>query len=293
MRTPVVAIVVVGLGSGCNYGPYTFTCTDDASCGVSGKCEPGGSLCSFPDPRCPGGRSYGSLSGDISGQCVMPDAPPDASLACYGTAPISICFAAPPAGVQTYSGTIDTTSSAMCATNVVSGGSNFCVLAAGTIMIDAKLRATGAKPLVLLATDSISTTAVIDVSSRRGDNPETGAGADPAECATMAGTPPTMGGGGAGGSFVGPGGPGAVSANGGSTGGAPGARRPATSIALRGGCRGQDGEGQNKGAGGHGGGAVLLIAASISLEEDILAGGEGGGGGAMNTSGGGGGVQAA
>lgn len=268
------------MASGCKYGPDSFACVDDASCGAGGKCEPAFNLCSFPDEaKCgPGGRSFGDLGGANSGQCV----------GCYGTAPISICFATPPTGARTYSGTIDTTNSPMCATNVVSGGSGFCVLAAGTIMVDARLRATGAKPLVLLATDSITTGATIDVGSHRGATPETGAGADPAACTTMAGTAPTNGGGGSGGSFAGQGGAGAVSAKAGSTGGMPGAA--ATSITLRGGCPGQDGEGTSKGTGGHGGGAVLLIATrSITLGGDILAGGEGGDAGSMNTSGGGGG----
>lgn len=302
MGTRAASIVAVVLVTGCG-GNAEYRCDSPGhSCGT-GTCELTTGFCSVPDSSCSSGRRYdGTLAGDLSGQCVgggsqpsdagvdvgIDTPPPDAPLSCYGTAPISICFAAAPTGAQMYSGTIDTGSSSMCATNVVSGGSGFCVLAAGTITIDSKLRGTGTKPLVLLATDSITIGGGIDVGSHRNATPETGAGADPAECTTMAGTPPTMGGGGAGGSFVGRGGAGAVSGKAASTGGVSGLS--ATNITLRGGCPGQSGDGSNPGTGGHGGGAVLLIAVnSITIGNDITAGGEGGAGGSINSSGGGGG----
>lgn len=47
-----------------------FTCTDDGSCGASGRCEMNGS-CSFPDATCPSGRRYGEHAPlDIAGHCV-------------------------------------------------------------------------------------------------------------------------------------------------------------------------------------------------------------------------------
>jgi len=302
MGTRAASIAAVVLVTSCG-GNAEYRCdTPGHSCGASGTCEPTTGFCSVPDSSCPSGSRYdGSLAGDLSGQCVggnppadagidaavINDAPPDARLFCYGTAPISICFAAAPTGTQSFSGTIDTGISTMCATNVVSGGTGLCVLAAGAITIDGRLRGTGTKPLVLLATNSITISAAIDVGSHRNATPETGAGADPADCANTAGTPPAIGGGGAGGSFLGRGGAGAVSVKTNSTGGVSGTA--ANNVVLRGGCRGQDGEGTNKGTGGSGGGALLLIAGTITIGADITAGGEGGTGGSQNTSGGGGG----
>src|SRR6185295_4884759 len=71
VRTPVAAIVVVGMVNGCLYGPYQFICTDDASCGPGGKCESGYDRCSFVNPSCPNGRAFGDLSGALTGQCVV------------------------------------------------------------------------------------------------------------------------------------------------------------------------------------------------------------------------------
>ena len=53
---------------------------------------------------------------------------------------------------------IDTTTSPLCATTV-SGGDGYCVIAATTITINAgiSVQAGGGKPLVLLASDSITT----------------------------------------------------------------------------------------------------------------------------------------
>ncbi|HEX3764759.1 MAG TPA: hypothetical protein VHW23_38955 [Kofleriaceae bacterium] len=303
MGTRAASIVAVVLVTGCG-GNAEYRCDSPGrSCGA-GTCELTTGFCSVPDSNCPSGRRYdGTLAGDLSGQCVgggtppsdggvdvgIDTPPPDAPLFCYGTAPISICFAAAPTGPQTYSGTIDTGSSPMCATNVVSGGTGLCVLAGSTITFGGRLRATGTKPLVLLATDSINVNATIDVGSHRGMTPDSGAGSDPAVCSTMAGTAPTVGGGGAGGSFVAPGGAGGVSALNNSTGGTPGTVVSLTNLALRGGCPGQDGDGLGKGTGGHAGGAVLMIASTIMIQGDILAGGEGGDAASMNSSGGGGG----
>jgi hypothetical protein len=296
MGTWLAAIVAVLTVTGCKYGADSFSCTGNASCGTGGTCQPN-NLCSFPDNTCPSGQRYGDIAGTSSGDCVgelpidasidMP-LPPDTRL-CFGNA-FPICLMALPTTQLTLSSTtpIDTDTASCAATT--SGATGYCVLTGTTIAVEGvgNLRATGNKPLVLLAIDSITAIAGIDVGSHRGVNPETGAGADPAACTAMAGTNPNNGGGGAGGSFAGLGGAGAASANGGSTGGMPG---PVASITtLRGGCPGHDGEGSSRGSGGHGGGAVLLIAGnSITIGGEINAGGEGGRAGQQNTSGGGGG----
>jgi hypothetical protein len=104
------------------------------------------------------------------------------------------------------------TDSALC-TSTISGGEKYCVVAATNITITATLRATGTKPLVLIATDTILTTGLIDVEGG-------GAGSNPSVCTT--GTPATGRGGRAGGSFIGLGGAGGFGSDGGA-GGMPGA----------------------------------------------------------------------
>ncbi|MEM6292166.1 MAG: hypothetical protein AAGA54_12900 [Myxococcota bacterium] len=50
-------------------------CTGDEACvasdGSSGTCQPNGQ-CSYPDPACPTGQTYGPEAGDLAGQCVPP-----------------------------------------------------------------------------------------------------------------------------------------------------------------------------------------------------------------------------
>lgn len=292
-----VAMVVV---TGCKYGAQAFVCANKEECGPGGTCQPD-SFCSFDDSTCPSGQRYGDISGDKSGQCVgaQPgkdagvDVPPD-MLACYGTGLLRICFASPPGGSRTISMAtpIDTMTSDLCVATA-GGGSNYCVIAASMLTIDLKLRATGAKPLVLLASDTITANATIDVGSHRGVTPETGAGADPTACAagTLPGTAGSTGGGGAGGSFLSLGGHGGTGGggSGNSAGGTPGAA-VSTVAELRGGCAGQDGDGPEKGLKGHGGGAVFLIAGNkIDVKAGINAAGEGGTGGGGSISGAGGG----
>jgi len=312
----LAALAALVVTTGCNFGNAAQTCTSDLQCQsatkADGRCEPGAGLCSFADTTCDSGRRFGGLAGGQSDQCTsggsgsgvdaavdapadataidaVPDAPPDA-LFCYGTGIVRICLAAAPTTpFETLGGTttIDTTSSPLCA-SVVSGGDNYCVIAATTITIAGTLVATGTKPLVLLATQTITATSRIDVASHRGGTESIGAGADPADCA--AGTAPVNLAGGAGGSFVGTGGTGGTGAAiGTTTGGVAGT--PITALtALRGGCPGQAGVGSAGGAAGHGGGAVFLIAGtSILVQALINAAGEGGEGGRAATSGGGGG----
>ena len=216
---------------------------------------------------------------------------PDASvpgevLACFGTQLLKVCVTPSSLTGVTISAplTIDTDSMEMC-----TAIGKYCVIAGTTLTINATLRATGTKPLVLLASDSILVNQLIDVGSHRSPTESIGAGADPVTCLT--GTLPGTSAGGAGGSFAGTGGSGGAGGNGGAGGIPASATTPIP--ALRGGCRGQDGDGQGKGVGGHGGGAVYLIAGNrISITgPGINAAGEGGTGGAVvnAVSGGGGG----
>jgi hypothetical protein len=296
---------VVALLTGCNYGNAAFNCSDK-SCGGAGRCEPGVNLCSFPDNSCSGGYKFGDLAGDKSGQCVdgqTPDidagiidasnTPPPDALVCYGTGIVKVCFAAAPTLPLALPATIDTSDNVMCAKNVVSGGDNYCVIVATTITIATPVRASGLKPLVLIASDSITsmTDALLDVSSRRVRPvgvPEIGAGGDPTAAGLCsAGKPPVGKGGGAGGSFTGLGGAGG---DGDANNGVPGTVVPPPITALRGGCAGQDGSGTPNSK-GHGGGAVFLIAnTKIEIGGGINAGGEGGGAGKAGKGAGGGGA---
>ncbi len=305
MRTWVVAIVAAVMVTGCGQRQDSFACTDDAACGPNGTCEPGFNLCSFTNPSCPSGRAFGELGGIYSNQCVGSQPPPDAhpsdgstadARLCFGDAPFTVCLAAAPSAPMTLTSSINTDTSSLCVATT-SGGMGFCVVAGTTITVTSEgptFRATGSKPLVLVASDSITVKSPLDASSHHTSNPtsnpEIGAGADSSDCPVLT-TKPANGGGGAGGSFNGPGGGGSPAARTGSLGGAPGAGI-APITALRGGCPGQDGEGGTSdfGKGGHSGGAVLLIAGNtINVMAEINASGEGGQGGVQNTAGGGGG----
>jgi hypothetical protein len=229
---------------------------------------------------CVGLAACGSVQAKASDAGAVDGVLNDAAT-CFGTGVVRFCLESAPSQPLSVTAPtmIDTGDPAMCAH--VTSGSSDCVIAATSISIGATLRATGAKPLVLLATGSISILpgGMIDVGSHRGASPETGAGADFAQC--DAGTHPgfaSFGGGGAGGSLVGSGGRGGASFSN-SVGGMPGATTFVNE--LRGGCAGQDGAGPKApGAAGHGGGAVFLIAGdTISVQGVINAAGEGGGGG--------------
>jgi hypothetical protein len=196
---------------------------------------------------------------------------------CFGSF-LNICLETVPTAPLTIStASAIETDSPLCA-RTISGGADYCVIAATNITIAAPLRGTGTRPLVLFARDTIVTTALIDVASHRsGSSRGVGAGGNPSVCAVAA--PPQRGGGHAGGSFVGVGGSGGVGSNG-AVPGSPAAAVPSVTT-LRGGC-----SGQNAGAGdqgGDGGGAVFLIAGK---RIDVQGGVNASGGGALGSAGG-------
>ena len=293
----LAASILATFSVGCSpYGGGTFTCAENTQCGAGGTCSDG--FCSFPDPDCDSGLRYGDLSGPLSGQCVgadmpmpdagdMPDSPP--GVVCYGTGLVVACFPQAPTGNQTFSANtfIDTADSMLCEPTSPDIGA--CVIAAQTITVNAGIfvAGRGAKPLVLVATDSITINGLVSVASLRQFN-AIGAAANLPGC--NPGTAPTGSSGGAGGSFGGSGGAGHAVG----TAGMPGATlSPAT---LRGGCPGQQGADEvvpiGPGEAGNGGGAVYFIAnVSITVASTgaVNASGEGGGGGALSATGGGGG----
>jgi hypothetical protein len=88
MRAVVWLLLACAACVGCLPTLRAFTCSDNASCGGAGICQPN-RLCSFPDATCPSGQRYGALDGTSSGQCVG-EAPIDAAQ-CFGTF-VRVCF---------------------------------------------------------------------------------------------------------------------------------------------------------------------------------------------------------
>jgi hypothetical protein len=197
---------------------------------------------------------------------------------CYGSSLVRVCFASPPSGtVVPNSADLDTDGSSDCA--VTTNATSWCVLAGGDVNIMHNIVVHGSRPLVVVATGSITVATTLDVASQRGSTTGPGAGADAPGCNASGSIP--LGGGGPGGSFGGTGGPG--------SGGQFVAGGPLPVTALRGGCPGEDGGGST-GSGGRGGGAVYLIAGmQITVAGAINASGEGGAGGSVANDGGGGG----
>ncbi|HUS33568.1 MAG TPA: hypothetical protein VMZ53_33930 [Kofleriaceae bacterium] len=232
---------------------------------------------------------------------LTPDAPPDApgpdAQLCWGSGLAPVCITTPAAGVKVLDAALDTDTLGTCTDLIAQpAGPELCVIAANQINISNTVTATGARPLMLLATDTINIGGTLDVSSKR-TAAKAGAGANFMGCGAGA-TPPTTataGGGGAGGTF------GVRGTNGGdgfvnlatvNNNGVSGAILGLTFV--RGGCKGQDGGDISAttqgGPGGSSGGAVYLFAAtSITVDGNIYASGAGGASGALHTGGAGGG----
>jgi hypothetical protein len=223
---------------------------------------------------------------DIDAAMITSDADmADAAPSCYGGGLLSICPTIEPTAAVALSGAINTQSSPLCRPYTGANQNAYCVVQGTSVSITASVRATGTKPLVILATGTITITGTLDVS-------DGGANFNPSNCAA-AGTPMTAQGG-AGGSFTGAGGAGGGVASG--LGPASGATTSTPSV--RGGCNGANGSGTTAGVGGRGGGAVYLIAGtSISVASTGTINAIGGvgtgagasGGGASAGAGGGGG----
>jgi hypothetical protein len=270
----VAGSVVVALCAAC----YAPSPQPGAPC-ANGAC-PTGLICASATQTC-------ELAEPIDAAVLADDDAPaadawiatgDGGETCYGTGLVTICPAVPitmPVAI-TANTTINTETSPLCI--AYSGGSEnaYCVIAATTFSIaqNRKLRATGTRPLVVLATGAITMDGTLDVSA--------GAATNPFAC--VAPVAATGAQGGAGGSFRGRGGSGAGAVN----GLGPASAAATTNLAFRGGCDGGKGGGGNGGAGGSGGGAMYLIGASISISGTLDANGAGGARG-TNASGGGGG----
>ncbi len=223
-------------------------------------------------------------------------APPDAleidalPAGCYGGF-VTVCPDAPITGntqvTVTFPTTLNTTTSTLCAPYHLPDGtsdSKYCVIAAKTVTINlaGRWNVTGARPLIVIATNQLDVAGTIDAASHLGG--VSGPGTDAAAC--IPGGLPNGDEGGPGGSF------GTIGGAGGGVGLAPTVPpAPATPIplTLRGGCPGRAGSGGNAGTFGRGGGAVYLIADALSITGTVNASGAGGRGAGLSAGGGGGG----
>ena len=219
---------------------------------------------------------------------VPVDATPDG---CHGTGPVVVCPDAPITGQTqiTISAptTLDTGTSTMCQPYHLADGSadtRYCVVGAKSVIVTSGGRwaITGSRPLVVIATNTMTIDGTIDVASHRGGL--AGAGSNAPEC--VAGTAPMVTEGGPGGSFGGAGG-----AGGGTDAGAPVPAAPPTGAltSLRGGCGGRPGSGANAGGPGRGGGALAVLAENLVLSGTINVSGASGFGAGLSSGGGGGG----
>jgi hypothetical protein len=222
---------------------------------------------------------------------ARPDGPPGES--CLGAGLATVCYPAdgvPTGEYRPQPGSLSTGVDANCDRIFTqTTGPELCIKHAATIVIEGDVAWTGSRPLVLIATQTITiaASAVLDVSRGAGGSgtgcmsPSTG------EPDTATGASAGAGGGGAGGFSIdgGFGGNGQGSGDGGTAGGM---------IALesvRGGCPGAKGGNSSAGDGGTrgdpGGGVYLIAGDSIQIDGDILANGGGGQGGANKAGGGG------
>ena len=213
-----------------------------------------------------GGSSTPAVDG------LDPDVPRDAGN-CFGAGLVNTCLPALPSAPRTLATAFDT-DSAECFVD-----KGWCVMAATELSVSA-LRVTGSRPLVLVATGSITVDNMLDVASRRiGNTIELGAAASSPAC--IPGQTASQGGGGPGGTFGGRGGNGGVGTLNSAESGLV-----VSLTAFRGGCAGGDGAGSANSRGPSGGAVYLIARTRITVAGTINASGAGGGPGGGGGSGG-------
>lgn len=271
----------------------------EVACGITcaaGAC-PGQLVCNAADQLC-----YAPASGACTDAGPIGpddgDGGPDPSM-CYGRDPFKVCVG-PPADFQRWiSRTVidtDACPTALGGQSVNVGTVPVCALVASGFDIATTVEAHGSRPLVMVSLGAIAITGTIDVASHPGKR---GPASNTACTPPPAGTRDMRGIGGAGGSFRGRGGDGAVPA--------VDAGHPATlaldpiplPTRLVGGCAGSDGSGAaglgDGSAGGASGGALYLVAVlQVALQSSGWINASGAGGrqvvpNVMNNAGGGGG----
>ncbi|MBL9012745.1 MAG: hypothetical protein JNL83_01125 [Myxococcales bacterium] len=229
-------------------------------------------------------------AGAIDAPVTIDTLPIDAQ-ACFGTL-TRVCLPSAPTGTVILAGTLDTATDPRCTVIEDPTAGFLCVIAGGNLSIEAT-QVTGSRPLVLVASGSITLEDAIDAGSRRTPL-KLGPGARALPCAAsqvgLDGSG-TAGGGGAGGSFGSPGGAGGKSA--GATPTLGGTPNPVVTVSsLRAGCSGGTGGGGSStgsGTAGASGGAIALYAGSqIAIPATGAVYASGGGGWGAGGGGGGG-----
>jgi hypothetical protein len=230
------------------------------------KKNPGASGCPMPD-------GYVPDDGDLP-----PDMDPsiDAQM-CFGADTYAFCLNALPAApvVIADNSTLNTGTDSRCQApptgwTTTNAQPDACFIIGTSINIT-NLAVTGTKPLVLLATNTVTINGLVDAASHRtGNKLGPGAPASTTSCPAYPTTPSDNmagsaggGGGGAGASFMSAGRNGGAGDNTVSSGGTAFAALNTGPTTLRAGCNGQDGGGGDGASGavaGGGGGAVFVLA---------------------------------
>jgi hypothetical protein len=211
---------------------------------------------------------------------------------CYGTGVYTICLQSPPPPPISFTPGQTIVTADVCSNERWSNVNqpDSCIVVA-TMLTVPSIAVRGSRPLVLLATDSLTVEGTIDAASHAGDiigpaspSPDCQSGLQPQNGVKGAG-------GGAGGSFVALGADGGFGNAGSNNGGTAGS--PIAATRLQAGCDGQvGGVGSSTGAvSGHGGGALVLIAGgTLTLRSAIInVSGSGGHSAGVAEGGGGGG----
>ena len=269
-------VVLVGCYQPAAITPCAFTCTAATDCP-----DPATMACNPTTQRC-------QLVGGGCGAGVEPDAANQRCVASKMLGPVCVDGGAVPPFLEIaiISAEIETDTDPRCGVIRQSSGADVCVIAAGQISIATRLRATGSRPLALVALTGdiqLAVNASIDVSSLGPDVGAASGGKHCEESGIGGGGSADGGGGGAGGSYQGQGGTGGASdgsARDGVRGGAP--QSPVGhGSTLAGGCAGGHGgtSVMIDGFGAPGGGAVALIATgNLVINGHINASGAGGAG---------------
>jgi hypothetical protein len=208
-----------------------------------------------------------------------------------------VCLDALPTAPVTITNDIDTTTDSRCLTaqpgTWTARQPDACFIVGTTITLTGNTDVDGGRPLVLLATDTLTISGEIDAAARNG---KVAPAAPFLNCGAFPQTPQMSmngGGGGAGGSFVTRGGDGGRG-DGNNTNGGISIPMAGAPTGLRAGCPGQNGAMGDVagGVGGGGGGVVYLVAGNlitIGMNGIVNASGAGGRAGDDQSGGGGGG----
>jgi hypothetical protein len=251
------------------------------------------SACSFTRGTPAKSDASANMEHDSGAGDALIDAPEESK--CFGVSPFALCLPQVPGQMLAFvdGQTISTSGSPKCAGgqgDIVTLGTSteICAISGTMVSFDGIVSVAGSRPLVVVATQSITVNGTVDASSGpSGSGPGV---ASALVCGATASIDGTGGGGGAGGSFGGKGGIGGAG-NGGTGGISVNAVAQPVGV-LRGGCAGGTGPANGGAVGGLGGGAIFLVSRdtiTIASTAVVKASGAGGSGGLPPSGGAGGG----